>query len=322
MDTGACYGVKKCAEIVFKNGKMVKGDGLAVLEERMKALDPEQNEVYKFLGCEQGDKIDVRRVMQRVKKEIAKRLEQLMGVNLNDENLVKAINCRVVPVAGYVMNVCNFRKGDLEELDKIVKTALRKQGFHGKQASDERLYEKRDDGARGLKSFKEVYDVTKVRVACYIATSNNEWIKVAWRNEYMKSEYVRRHDNALKVLAVQWAIDNGLLPKGTKWYTEKWERGKVIANNGKKLYWDWEHRMRTSCTARRPDLTLEDSRKKEIMLIDMECPYESNKYGKREEKIRKYQQLCYELRERRDGYKVKVIPAVIGCIGGGMKRLI
>jgi hypothetical protein len=52
---------------------------MAVLEERMKALDPEQNEVYKFLGCEQGDKIDVRRVMQRVKKEIAIRLEQLWG---------------------------------------------------------------------------------------------------------------------------------------------------------------------------------------------------------------------------------------------------
>ena len=42
--------------------------------------------------------------------------------------------------------------------------------------------------------------------------------------------------------------------------------------------------MRTSCTARRPDLTLEDSRKKEIMLIDMACPYESNKDGKREDK--------------------------------------
>jgi hypothetical protein len=51
-----------------------------------------------------------------------------------------------------------YRKGDLEELDKIVKTALRKQGFHGKQASDERWYEKRDEGGRGLKSFKEVYD--------------------------------------------------------------------------------------------------------------------------------------------------------------------
>ena len=26
--TGACYRVKKCAEIVFKHGKMVKGDGM------------------------------------------------------------------------------------------------------------------------------------------------------------------------------------------------------------------------------------------------------------------------------------------------------
>ena len=135
------------------------------------------------------------------------------------------------------------------------------------------------------------------------------------------SEYVRRNDNALKVLAVHWAIDNKLLPEGTKWYTEIWEKGKVIENNGKKLYWDWEHRMRTTCTARRPDLTLEDRIEKKIMIIDMACPNESNKEKKREEKMRKYQQLCYEIRERRDGYKVKIIPVVIGCLGGGMKKM-
>ena len=33
--------------------------------------------------------------------------------------------------------------------------------------------------------------------------------------------------------------------------------------------------------------------------------------------MKKYQQLCYEIRER---YKVKIIPVVIGCLGGGMKR--
>ena len=102
------------------------------------------------------------------------------------------------------------------------------------------------------------------------------------------------------------------MPEGTKWYTEIWEKGKVIENNGKKLYWDWEHRMRTSCTARRPDLTLEDRIEKKIMIIDMACPNESNKEKKRQEKMRKYQQLCYEIRERRDGYKVKIIPVVIG----------
>ena len=30
MDTGACYGVKKCAEIVFTKGKLNKGEGFVV----------------------------------------------------------------------------------------------------------------------------------------------------------------------------------------------------------------------------------------------------------------------------------------------------
>ena len=75
MDTRVCYGVKKCAEIVIKEGKMVKGEGLSVLEEKMKALDPEQNDVYKFVGVEQSNDIDVKKVLERVKKEIKKRTE-------------------------------------------------------------------------------------------------------------------------------------------------------------------------------------------------------------------------------------------------------
>ena len=83
-------------------------------------------------------------------------------------------------------------KGDVEELNNIVKTTLREKGFHRKQANDERLYAKREDGERGLKSFKEVYDETKVRVACYMATPNNEWIKMSWRNEYRKEQTLKR----------------------------------------------------------------------------------------------------------------------------------
>ena len=44
-DTGECYGVAKCAEIVFEKEKMViKGEGLQELQERMKTVDPDQNE--------------------------------------------------------------------------------------------------------------------------------------------------------------------------------------------------------------------------------------------------------------------------------------
>ena len=147
-----------------------------------------KNEIYKFLGCEQADKIDVKRVMEGVKKEIRRRLDHLIGPNLNDKNLMKAINCRVIPVAGYVMNVCNLGKGDTDELDMTVKSVLRREGFHGRQSSDERLYLKRNEGGRGLKSFKEVYDETKTRGVCYMAVATNEWIRVAWRNESQKEQ--------------------------------------------------------------------------------------------------------------------------------------
>ena len=178
MDTGACYRVKKCTEVVFRRGKMIKREGLTVSEEKMEALDPEKNEIYKFLGCVKADKIDVKRVMERVKKEIQIRL-LLISLNLNDQNLMKAINCRVIPVSGYVMNVCNPGKGELDEVDKIVISVLRREGFNGRQSSDERLNSKTIDGGRGLKSFKEVYDETKTRVACYMALSTNKWIQSA-----------------------------------------------------------------------------------------------------------------------------------------------
>ena len=51
-DTGAYYVVSKCIEIIFQNGKMVRGEGLQ--EERMKSPD---YDIYKFLGIEQTDGI-------------------------------------------------------------------------------------------------------------------------------------------------------------------------------------------------------------------------------------------------------------------------
>ena len=101
---------------------------------------------------------------------------------------MKTINCRVIPMAGYVMNEVNLRKGDLDGVDKIVKGVLRREGFHGRQSSDERLHMKRSDGGRGLKSLKEVCDETRTRAVCYMATSTNEWIRLAWRNETRKEQ--------------------------------------------------------------------------------------------------------------------------------------
>ena len=69
-NTGAVYGVKKCAEILFKRGEMIKGEGLMVLDKKAEALDPKNEEFYQFLRIEQGMQIDNGRVMVTIRKEM------------------------------------------------------------------------------------------------------------------------------------------------------------------------------------------------------------------------------------------------------------
>ena len=74
-------------------------------------------------------------------------------------------------------------------------------------------------------------------------------------------------------------------------YKTKWERRKVIKKDGRNLFRDWEHPVRTDCIARRPDLTLEDTSKKTVLLINMAYPNEYNEIAKRDKKIAKYNRL-------------------------------
>ena len=130
-DTGACYGVLKCAEIIFEHGKMIKGEGLQVLEERMQTMDPDENEIYKFLGVEQADGIKTKAIFERVKAEVTKRVRMLVDTELNNANLISAINAKVIPVASYPMNICKFSNGELNQLDQVIKKELHAKNMSG-----------------------------------------------------------------------------------------------------------------------------------------------------------------------------------------------
>ena len=80
---GACYGIAKYTEVVFERGKMMKGEGLQVLNERMKTIDLHENEICKFVGVEQADGNKRKEVYNRVKEEISKRM------NINNKNRIK-----------------------------------------------------------------------------------------------------------------------------------------------------------------------------------------------------------------------------------------
>ena len=168
-NTGACYGVSKCAEIEFELGKIVKGEGFEVLGERMKAIDSGDNEIYKFLGIDQADGIKTKKVFERVKCEVNNRVKMLTNTELNDVNFLCAINTKVIPAAAYSMNVCKFIDGELKELDQVMKPILRSKNMLGKQSRKERLYLIREDGGRGVKSLRGICQESRLRVTCYMA---------------------------------------------------------------------------------------------------------------------------------------------------------
>ena len=49
-DRRACYGVSKCADIVLERSKMVRGEGLEVLEERMKMMTQTKMKIISSWG--------------------------------------------------------------------------------------------------------------------------------------------------------------------------------------------------------------------------------------------------------------------------------
>ena len=69
-DTGACYRVSKCAEIVFEHRKIVRGKGIPAPDERMETIDPDEKEIYKFLRVEEADGIKTKVVFGRVKSKV------------------------------------------------------------------------------------------------------------------------------------------------------------------------------------------------------------------------------------------------------------
>ena len=102
----------------------------------MKAVKPNENELHTFLGYEQRDMIDEKILIEEVRKEVEGRLEQLTSTSLIVENLVNAINYKILLATRYVIYFYNLRRLDLEDLDKSWRPILKGSGSHGRQLSD------------------------------------------------------------------------------------------------------------------------------------------------------------------------------------------
>ena len=74
----------------FQKRKDDKRRRVASFTRKNETMDPDDNEMYKFLGVEPSDGIKKKNVMVRVKIELIRRLELLTKTELNDENVMTA----------------------------------------------------------------------------------------------------------------------------------------------------------------------------------------------------------------------------------------
>ena len=116
-----------------------------------------------------------------------------------------------------------------------------------------------------------------------------------------------RHNAALKIPFFEMLKDMDLIESNPPWYSPVqpkpvYENDKVVA------YWDVPvYAESTVVKSNRVDVRIVDKETKEVLLMEMTCPWIGNRGKKEIEKTTKYAPLRWEMKERYPGYVVKQI---------------
>ena len=107
-----------------------------------------------------------------------------------------------------------------------------------------------------------------------------------------------------------------LIESNPPWYSPVQPK-PVYENNKVEAYWDVPvHAQSTVVKSNRVDVHIVDKAKKEVLLIEMTCPWIGNGGIEETEKTTKYAPLRWEMRERYPGYVVKQINIIVDVLGG------
>ena len=126
------------------------------------------------------------------------------------------------------------------------------------------------------------------------------------------SLYKERHDRAILIVLWRRLKEYGFKQE-EPWY--QLEAKPVYENRSVKILWDPSIPTDDEMTERRPDLVVEDRLCKSIFIIEMSVPTDSNINGRWQEKFQKYQKLAADMRKQFRGYRIKVVPMIIGALG-------
>ncbi|XP_044749726.1 uncharacterized protein LOC123310327 [Coccinella septempunctata] len=126
-------------------------------------------------------------------------------------------------------------------------------------------------------------------------------------------EYTDRHNAMAKVYHQALAIKHGLLKQHKKVY--EYSPQTLLENANLKLYWDHPLITDRPISHNRPDIVIFDKKEKTAIIIDITVPADDNAEKAYIEKIVKYHDLAFELKQIHQLTSTLILPLVITTNG-------
>ena len=171
------------------------------------------------------------------------------------------------------------------------------------------------DHALRTNYIKKIIDKQDVSPMCRLCEEREETVShiVAECSKLAQKQYrLWRHDRV--ALMIHWLLCEGIgFQQQEKWYEHVPER--VLENDGVKILWDFSIQTDHEIEYNKPDIIVHNKMKRECIITDVVCPFDSRVDKKEVEKIEKYQDLNRELMMIWKCRKMWIIPIIIGALG-------
>ena len=146
-----------------KSGLLIKGNQI-IPEELLSYPIVSNNNPYKYLGVELGDKVNREQYVKRVVKNIESTIDRIVTQQLSTMNIIRQVNSDIISKLRYGSSVVPWKMGDLDKLDNIIRRKLYEHGVYSKMMSSARLYVPKERMGLGLMSCRSEYTKELFRV--------------------------------------------------------------------------------------------------------------------------------------------------------------
>ena len=136
-----------------------------------------------------------------------------------------------------------------------------------------------------------------------------------------QNKYLFRHNAVLKVLFFEILRDLNLIEVVPPWYSPTMPK-PMYESDDAQAFWDVpvfaEHQ---EVRANRVDARIVNHKTKEVIALEMSCPWVAKRGKKNIEKTMKYGPLRWELKQQYPGYDVRQLNCIMDVLGGWSKDL-